>query len=285
MPGSNIENLVTTLRYLITGAASGIGRAVAHLASRRPETTGLALVDLNEDALRAGAPTVGPGVDLVLLAGDLAEPDGPARIVASTVEHLGGLDTLVSNAGVMIGAPLELIGLDEYERTFAVNTRAALLLAQAAFPQLKLSRGSIVATVSISATNPTPPGGLYSASKAALRMLVQQLALEWGRYGIRANCVSPGPTDSGLTRNSFGQDASRAAQENRIYREALIPLGRIGRPEDVAEAILFLASEAASQITGADLPVDGGLSLSVMPISSGAPGFRITTPVPSEVSQ
>lgn len=266
------------MRYLITGAASGIGRAVAELAARDPKTTGLALVDYNQAELAASpGPSAVGNVQTVHIAEDLSDREGPARAVRAAVEQLGGLDTLISNAGVMAAAPLETIDHDAYDRTFAVNTRATLLLAQAAFPELRRSRGSVVATVSISGTNPTPPAGVYSASKAALRMLVQQLALEWGQYGIRANCVSPGPTDTGLTRSSFGQEASPVAAKNRAYREALIPLRRIGRPQDVAAAILFLASEAAAQITGADLPVDGGLSLSVMPISAGVPGFRVDT--------
>jgi NAD(P)-dependent dehydrogenase (short-subunit alcohol dehydrogenase family) len=272
---SHFKSKVNAVRYLITGAASGIGRAVAELAARDPKTTGLALVDKNEAALAASSgPAVG-SVPTARIAEDLADREGPARAVRAAVEQLGGLDALISNAGVMAAAPLETIDHDAYDRTFAVNTRATLLLAQAAFRELCRSRGSIVATVSISGTNPTPPAGVYSASKAALRMLVQQLALEWGHYGIRANCVSPGPTDTALTRGSFGQEVSPSTARNRAYREALIPLRRIGRPQDVAAAILFLASEAAAQITGADLPVDGGLSLSVMPISAGVPGFRV----------
>jgi NAD(P)-dependent dehydrogenase (short-subunit alcohol dehydrogenase family) len=262
------------MRYLITGAASGIGQAVAELAACDPKTTGLALVDSNRARL-AAAHVAADGVQIVPIVEDLSDRDGPARAVRTAVDQLGGIDVLISNAGTMAGAPLESIDAAAYDKTFAVNTRATLLLAQAAFPELRRSRGSIVATVSISGTYPTPPAGVYSASKAALRMLVQQLALEWGQYGIRANCVSPGPTDTALTRGSFGQDVSPAAASNRAYREALIPLRRIGRPRDVAAAILFLASEAAAQITGVDLPVDGGLSLSVMPISAGAPGFRV----------
>jgi NAD(P)-dependent dehydrogenase (short-subunit alcohol dehydrogenase family) len=168
---------------------------------------------------------------------------------------------------------LEELDLDTYERTFAVNTRATWLLGKAAFPALRESRGAIVATASISATQPTPPLGMYSASKAALLMIVRQMALEWGRHGIRANCVSPGPTDTGLTRNSFGDPDNAAARANRAHREQTTPLRKIARAEDIAEAVLFLAGPRAAHVTGVDLPVDGGISVAVMPLAAGTAGY------------
>jgi NAD(P)-dependent dehydrogenase (short-subunit alcohol dehydrogenase family) len=265
------------MRYVITGAASGIGRAVARLAAQNRDGYGevsLALVDRNQDGLDEAASEVQAlGAKTVTLQGDLGDPETPARVVAAAATHLGGLDVVVSNAGITAAAALEDVDLDTWERTFAINTRATMLLGQAAFPHLKDSQGALVATVSISGTHPTPPLAAYSPSKAALRMLVQQMALEWGRHGIRCNAVSPGPTDTGLTRDSFGEGAGQAAERNRAWREKLIPLGRIGRPEDVAEAVLFLASPRARQITGVDLLVDGGVSLAVMPLAGGAPGW------------
>jgi glucose 1-dehydrogenase len=267
------------MRYLITGAASGIGRAVATQAVRRATAdhpVSLALIDRDREALDAVAVELaGSGVTVLPLVVDLEDPVASGESVRSAIEALGGLDAIISNAGVLLGGPLEDIELDAYEKTFAINTRVTWLLGKAAFPALKESRGSIVATASISATYPTPPAGLYSPSKAALVMLIKQMALEWGKYGIRANCVSPGPTDTSLTRNSFGVGVSTASEQNRAYREALIPLRRIGLPDDVAAAVLFLAGPQASQITGVDLAVDGGVSLSVMPLAGGAPGYRL----------
>jgi NAD(P)-dependent dehydrogenase (short-subunit alcohol dehydrogenase family) len=264
------------MRYLITGAASGIGRAVAQLAATETTPPCLALVDRDEAALKSLASELSAlGIQALPIVADLADPQAPAAVVEASVDKFHGLDSVVSNAGMMMGGNLEELTLEAFDHTFAVNTRATWLLAKAAFPELKRSRGSIVATVSISGVHPTPPAGMYSPSKAALRMIVQQLALEWGRYGIRANCVSPGPTDTALTHHSFGRGAPGAAEQNRAYREALSPLRRIGRPEDVASAILFLASPAARQINGVDLPVDGGLSLTVMPVTGRAPGFRL----------
>ncbi len=272
------------MRYVITGAGSGIGRAVAGLAAKGVDATGpvsLALVDRDADALdRAAAELTGLGATCVTLVADLSDPQSPGDAVRRAVEALGGLDALVSNAGITAAAPLEDLDLETYERTFAINTRATWLLAKAAFPALRDSRGAIVATASISATNPTPPLGMYSPSKAALLMIIRQMALEWGRHGIRANCVSPGPTDTGLTRSSFGDLENVAARANREYREATTPMRKIARADDIAEAILFLAGPRAAHVTGVDLPVDGGITNAVMPLAGGVPGYR---PEPAEV--
>lgn len=271
------------MRYLITGAGSGIGRAVAGLAAKGSDATGpvsLALVDRDADALdRAVTELSGLGATCVPVVADLADTESPGQAVRRAVEALGGLDALVSNAGVTVAAPLEDLELDAYELTFAINTRATWLLAKAAFPALKESRGAIVATASISATNPTPPLGMYSPSKAALLMIIRQMALEWGRHGIRANCVSPGPTDTGLTRNSFGESESEAARANREHREGTTPLHRIARADDIAEAILYLSGPRATHVTGVDLKVDGGITNAVMPLAGGVPGYHPSVPL------
>ncbi|TCB97228.1 SDR family oxidoreductase [Micromonospora zingiberis] len=265
------------MRYLITGAGSGIGRAVARLAVTRAEageTIGLALVDRNQEALDEVAEELTAlGARCVTVVADLADTEAPGRAVQVAQNELGALDAVISNAGTIAAGPLADLDVDAFQRNFAINTQATWLLAQAARPTLRETRGALVATASMSAQHPTPPLGAYSASKAALVMLVRQLALEWGPDGIRCNCVSPGPTDTGLTRQSFGAGVNDTARANRAYREALIPLRKIGGPEEVAEAIIFLASPRASQITGVDLLVDGGLSLSLMPVAAGISGY------------
>nr|BFE59677.1 SDR family oxidoreductase [Dactylosporangium thailandense] len=269
------------MRYVITGAGSGIGRAVATLAARAAESDGagqvrLALLDRDAESIESVASQLqGIGAECLPQVVDLSDPAAVRKAVEEAVSVFGGLDTLVSNAGISSADPLEDLSLETYQRTFDVNTRATFVLAQAAFPALRDSRGSIVATASISATHPTPPLGMYSASKAALKVMIQQMAVEWGRYGIRANCVSPGPTDTGLTRRSFGDLEDAAARANRRYREAVSPMRKIGHAEDIARAVLFLAGPQAGHITGVDLPVDGGLSLTVMPLTGGTSGYRL----------
>lgn len=270
------------MRYLITGAGSGIGRAVAGLAAKGADSNGgvsLALLDRDVEALeRAADELEGLGATCVPIVADLSDPESLVRAVAEALAGLDGLDALISNAGITAAAPLEELKLEDYERTFAINTRATWLLGRAAFPALKHSRGAIVATASISATNPTPPLGMYSPSKAALLMIIRQMALEWGRHGIRANCVSPGPTDTGLTRNSFGDLDNEAARANREHREATTPLRRIARADDIAEAILFLSGPRSAHVTGVDLPVDGGITTAVMPLAGGLPGYHPAVP-------
>ncbi|WP_432825819.1 SDR family NAD(P)-dependent oxidoreductase [Dactylosporangium sp. CA-092794] len=271
------------VRYVITGAGSGIGRAVATLAAQAAGSDGagtgpvrLALLDRDAESITSVAAELREiGAECLPQVVDLSDPAAAGKAVEEAVSVFGGLDTLVSNAGVSSVCALEDLSLETYQRTFDVNTRATFVLAQAAFPALRDSRGSIVATASISATHPTPPLGMYSASKAALKVMIQQMAVEWGRYGIRANCVSPGPTDTGLTRKSFGDPEDAAARANRRYREAVSPMRKIGRVEDIARAVLFLAGPQAGHITGVDLPVDGGLSLAVMPLTGGTPGYRL----------
>jgi NAD(P)-dependent dehydrogenase (short-subunit alcohol dehydrogenase family) len=195
---------------------------------------------------------------------DLAEADAPTAVMRVVEAELGGLDALISNAGAVHSMPIEAVSAAEFDRIFSINTRAALLLAQAAFPLLKASRGSVIATASISGEHPTPAIGVYSASKAALVMLIQQMALEWGPLGIRCNCISPGATHTGMTAAAYD------GPDRRARRGLDVPLRRVGTPEDQARAILFLISPAAAYITGVNLTVDGGLTqtLMVSPISA-----------------
>jgi NAD(P)-dependent dehydrogenase (short-subunit alcohol dehydrogenase family) len=239
----------------------------------------LVLTDLQGPALEAVASEARAlGAEVWSAPADVGEPSDCQRVVDNTEEFIGGLDALVSNAGYARSAPLLDLATEEFDRALAVNTRPVWLLARAAFPMLAASRGAVVATASMSARHPTPPLGAYSTSKAALVMLVQQLALEWGPAGIRCNVVSPGPTVTGMTAGSFGDASGPTQRQNRAAREAHIPLRRVGEAADVANAILFLASPAARQITGVELTVDGGLSIGLMPAVGGGQGHRPAAP-------
>jgi NAD(P)-dependent dehydrogenase (short-subunit alcohol dehydrogenase family) len=222
------------------------------------------LADRDEARLRALANSLGAAC----IAADVADPGCGDAIVAAALAELGGVDALVSNAGIIQRAPLAELEVADYDRMFAINARATWLIAKAAYPHLKQGGGSIVATGSISASHPTPPLGAYAASKAALVMLVKQLANEWGRDGIRVNSVSPGPTMTGITSTGYSND------ELRQQREASLPLGRIAEPQEIASAILFLLSPEARYITGIDLLVDGGLSTTLMTGSGAGSGHQ-----------
>ena len=260
------------MRMIITGAASGMGRATAMLAAQEPGAE-LVLADRTADGLEAtAAEVIAVGAQVVSVIADLSVPEDCAQVVERAREAFGGLDALISNAGINPVATLKNMSVDAFDLDFSVNTRPTWLLGQAAHDMLSHSNGAIVATASISSFIPTPPLGAYSASKAALVMLVQQMALEWGPDGIRANCVSPGPTVTGMTDGVFNDDTDEKQRRNRKSRERHIPLRRVGQAEDVARAILFLASPAARQITGVNLVVDGGLSLALMPAVGGGSG-------------
>lgn len=251
------------MRAIITGAANGIGRAVALLLAEA-DGSALVLTDRDEAGLRTLAGQMNPSARIELVVGDLTEPALSEQLVNRCVEMFGGIDSIISNAGAVTGAPLNELSLHNFDLLFQVNTRPTWLLGKAAYQHLSASRGSIVATASMSAEHPTPPLGSYAASKAALLMLVRQMALEWGPAGIRANCVSPGPTVTGITASSYA-DPDRLRQ-----RQAAIPLRKVGDPDDIARAIRFLIGPDAAHISGQNLVVDGGLGTALMQLSGAA---------------
>ena len=245
---------------LVTGAASGIGRAtclrLARDAKGRDRATRIAAVDVGPagqldeliDQLRA------LGVDGTPLYGDMGSADQPARVVAEAVARFGGLDGLVSNAGINRPGRMVEYSVDDWDRVFAVNTRATWLLAKAAHPALTASRGAIVAVGSMSGSHPHANLGAYGPSKAAVIMLVQVLAQELGADGIRVNAVSPGMVRTGMTAKVYAD--TRVATE----RDELVPLGRVATPEDIADVVAFLLGPDARYVNGHDLIVDGGVS-------------------------
>ncbi len=254
------------LRILVTGASRGIGSALA-LRLAKPG----ARLALSGSAHSAGleetaAACKAYGAEVVEVVGDLGDPDAPSRLVGEAAGAFGGLDAVVSNAGVAL--PGSLVGLSpsDFDRTFAVNVRAPWSLARAAFEPLKATRGAFVAIASMSGIEPYPGVGAYSASKAALIMLVRTLALEWAEHGVRVNTVSPGLFRSSMTAPIYADPEKTAA------REALIPLHRIGDPaRDLGGLVEFLLSPDATYITGQNVLVDGGLLGSIHAHIAGRP--------------
>ena len=248
------------MRVLVTGAASGIGRATCLRLARDARAAGtkalVAAVDIGPspgmDGLVQDLRTL--GAEALPLHGDMGTADAPGRVVEEAVKRFGGLEGLVSNAGVNRPGPLLGYSVADWDFLFAVNTRATWLLAKAAHPALKASGGAIVATGSMSGSNPHANLGAYGPSKAAVIMLVQVLAQEFGRDGIRVNAVSPGMVRTGMTAAVYA-DTALAAE-----RDALVPLGRVATPEDMADVIAFLLGPDARYVNGHDLVVDGGVA-------------------------
>lgn len=252
------------MNVLVTGAASGIGRAtclrIARDAADHGERARIAAADIRRSPELASlvSELEQLGAEVLPLACDLGAVGDAEDAVSSAVERFGGLDGLVSCAGINRAQSLMTCSVEDWDRIFAVNTRATWLLAKAAHGALRDSCGSIVAVSSISGTNPHAGLAGYGPSKAALIMLIKVLAQELAPDGIRVNCVSPGMTRTGMTRNVMADPDIVAA------REAIVPLGRVADPDDIAAAIGFLLSSAAGYVNGHDLVVDGGLTGTLM---------------------
>ncbi|MFZ3044344.1 MAG: SDR family oxidoreductase, partial [Desulfatirhabdiaceae bacterium] len=198
--------------------------------------------------------------------GDLSDPDVPARFVETAVSELGGLDGVISNAGVATPSTLINLDLQGWERIFAINTRAPWLLAAAAYPWLKKEKGAFVAVSSMSGVQPYSGMGAYSPSKAALIMLIRQMAQEWSGEGIRANCISPGLVRTPLSQPLYDDPEIKSA------REALVPVHRIAEADaDIAGIVVFLLSDDARYITGQNILADGGLLDSIQTHLAGRP--------------
>lgn len=248
------------MKAVVTGASQGIGGAVALALARRCRTGHEAFSAVISasgrnpppDSLIAELEALGATVRF--LPADLATIEGCRRLADLALEALGGLDTLVSNAGATAPGSLATLPVDDWDRMFDVNVRATFLLAQSFRPALASARGSIVAVASTSGIHPHRGHGGYSPAKAALIMLCRQLAQEWAGDGIRVNVVAPGLIHTPLTAAIYEN------AELKARREAIVPLGRIGTPQDVANVVSFLASREAAYVTGQVVAADGGLA-------------------------
>ena len=248
---------------IVTGSAMGIGEGIA----RRLAAQGASVVVADVDAARGAAVAAelgkGPaGAQFVRTdVRDTAEID---RLVAETVRLFGGVDIVVNNAGIFPFAPALEVTPELWDRVHSVNLRGAFFLAQSAARRMKEAGkgGAVVNIASIDALHPTGQLTPYDASKGGLRMMTRSLAVELAPLGIRVNAIAPGsiatPGASAATSIPAGVDAARL-MESFLAR---IPLHRMGEPDDIARAVLFLASPAASYITGVTMVVDGGYLLS-----------------------
>jgi NAD(P)-dependent dehydrogenase (short-subunit alcohol dehydrogenase family) len=233
---------------LITGGASGIG---AGIATRFLEAgASVAILDLNPAA---------PLPRSLSLTGDVSSEDDTRSAVEKTVQAFGRLDVLVNNAAVEINGDVTTTSPADWDRQLAVNLRGAYLLSRFAVPHLRVHGGSIINISSVHAITSWPGCPAYDASKAGLLALTRAMALDHGPEGIRVNAICPGYIDTPLMEKALRNVPDREAELKRIL--SLHAVGRIGTALDIAGAVLFLASPAASFITGTTLIVDGGLSI------------------------
>jgi NAD(P)-dependent dehydrogenase (short-subunit alcohol dehydrogenase family) len=237
---------------LVTGAASGIGRATAErLAS---EGTSLALSDVNADGLEETATACrAEGVDVLAQVGNVGDEASVADIVRSCVDHFGRLDVLVNVAGILQFKDLRETTLDDWNRIISVNLTGTFLMCREAMPHLLNSGGNIVNTASTAALAGHPWTVSYSASKGGVFALTQTIAVEFGKQGVRCNSVAPG---SVLTPIQQAFDLPEGADPKLVYR--IMALDKQRGPETVASSIAFLASDDAAHVNGTCLKVDGG---------------------------
>jgi NAD(P)-dependent dehydrogenase (short-subunit alcohol dehydrogenase family) len=240
---------------VVTGAAAGIGRATSELFAR--EGARLVLADINTDGLTAlGDFLADVTDDVAVVMADVSEPEAVRRMINVAVEQYGRLDIAIANAGIIPLASVVEATVDDWEEVMAIDGRGMFLTCKYAIEQmLSNGGGSIVCLSSISGMAGQARQSTYGPAKFVATGLTKHLAVEWAKHGIRVNAVAPGTINTERVQRLPEEPGGPEYLETI---KAAHPMGRLGEPSEVAEAILFLASDRASFITGAVLPVDGG---------------------------
>jgi len=254
------------MRVLITGANRGIGRSIALRLARDGASIAAIgrshpdeLETLKDEIAAMGARCIPLTCDI----GDVAAAEGA---VAKTVDTFGGLDAIVSNAAYA-PRPKTLVENtpEEWDRAYAVNVRAAWVLARAGEKHLKAAKGQFIVISSINGLEPCTLMGIYGSTKATLNMMVRGLSLEWMKDGVRANSISPGMVRTPMSEEIYNNPV-RAERRLR-----LVPLSRIGAPEDTADAVAWILSPDAAQVTGQNIIIDGAYLGSIQAHTAGKP--------------
>jgi 3-oxoacyl-[acyl-carrier protein] reductase len=240
---------------IITGASMGIGRADAYLFSK--EGAKIAIGDITDTGAEETAVTIrSKGGDAFFLHADVTKEKEVKHLVAKTIEKYGKIDILINNAGVPQKLfPIEETEVELWDNVHDVNLKSVFLMSKHVVPYMKKAGSGVIINMStVNSLRPHPFHCAVSSSKSSVIMMTKCLAIELAPNKIRVNCVSPWTIDTPAFRGSLTEE------QQKVWINQ-IPLGRIGQPEDIANAILFLASDEASWITGVNLPVDGGYAV------------------------
>lgn len=246
---------------LVTGASSGIGRGCAIALAK--EGCYVAITGRNADALKevthlcheAGAPEG----KVKSIQADLSEDADCERVISSTVSHFGRLDILVNSAGILISGGIETISMEDYDKQMNVNVRSLFLMMKLALPHILQQKGNIVNISSVTGLRAFPGVVSYNMSKAAVDQLTRSVALEVADRGVRVNAVNPGVIVTEVHKRSGMSD--EAYKKFLEHGKSTHAMGRVGEVQEVVDAVIFLASDNSSFITGATLPIDGGRSI------------------------
>jgi NAD(P)-dependent dehydrogenase (short-subunit alcohol dehydrogenase family) len=236
---------------LVTGATSGIGRATAQRFVDEGAfvfVTGRRQAELDATVAQLGENSRG-------VRGDVSRPEDLDEVFRVVAEHGGGLDVLFANAGGGSFATLDQVTPDHFDETFSTNVRGTMFTVQKALPLLN-EKASVILAGSTAATSGTPAFGVYAASKAAIRSFARTWAVELAPRGVRVNVIVPGPVDTEGLRGLAPDPAAATGLVDQLGSG--LPLGRAGRPEEIANAVLFLAGGQSSFVTGSELYADGG---------------------------
>ena len=245
---------------LVTGAGSGIGRATAVRFAE--QGANVAVVDINEAAAIQTADEIREsGRDAVAITADVGEISDSMRMVDAVLRHFGRIDLVFANAGIISQSEVKDMFVEEWDEVIRVNLRGIFLTCKHCIPALIDAGGGAIVTMgsSMAGWDTLETGAAYMASKEAVTGLTKSLALQLGGYGIRVNSICPG-----VIETTLGETSETTYEEHRAKYDAFtkrIPLRRMGQPEDVADAVTFLASDEARHITGSMLLIDGGQTL------------------------
>jgi NAD(P)-dependent dehydrogenase (short-subunit alcohol dehydrogenase family) len=241
---------------IITGGASGIGRATALLFVR--EGAAVVIADVNKEAGQTVATDIErAGGRASFESADVTNGSDCRRVVEQTLREFGKIDILFNNAGIIRRATILDLSEEDWDRVMSVNVKSIYLLSREVIPHMqRAGGGSIINTASGWGLTGGAKAAVYCASKGAVVLLTKAMAIDHGPQNIRVNCICPGDTDTGMLRSEA--DQLRQSSISFLSEATKRPLGRVGSPEEIAQAALYLASDASSFVTGAALVVDGG---------------------------
>lgn len=236
---------------IVTGAGAGIGKAICQKLSQNNYRVGM--LDLNEENVNEASKGIENSFPLL---GDVTNQES----IKKAFEKFGEIpDLLVNNVGIVLFGPLEEHSVEDYSKSLNINLLGSFITSRILInDMIKRGSGSIINMSSVNGVNPGIGIGAYPASKAGIISMTQQMAIEWGKFGIRVNCISPGFIDAGMSKPIYEDPKVRE------LRGGAVPSGRLGEADDIANAVLFLDSENASYVNGHNLVVDGGVISSVI---------------------